>query len=342
MSRLRRLQNLQRRSVCRRLMLAGAAAMVLLSRVIAVAGPYADLPDANGIPSFQLMDAPNPAQTIPQYNANPQFLPAVAPPDLAIPKPPSPTLSWDTAGAAAPISTSPAPVHERFIESSWYTRIDYFHWNERADGADFVNEDGPLWTLGYVHRTGIERFRGEFFASQVHYKADIEFDDGTVEPLSSHTNYMGLRGEYDLLLEPDAWSYVSFFTGVGTRFWIRDLPDDHTASGNFVEGYQETWWTVYPYLGIETREIPGRDFQFYASGRIGFTAITLERATLNDVALYPKPGVIGQLEGGIRGSHLFLGAYFDGMTWQRSDVVRGWLQPNSRMYTVGLKTGFYF
>jgi hypothetical protein len=93
---------------------------------------------------------------------------------------------------------------------------------------------------------------------------------------------------------------------------------------------------------VETRENPRHDIEFYGSSRLGFTAVTLERATLNDVALYPKPGVIGQLEGGIRGSHLFVGAFFEGFTWQHSDVVRGWLQPNSRMYTVGLKTGFFF
>jgi hypothetical protein len=151
-----------------------------------------------------------------------------------------------------------------------------------------------------------------------------------------------VRGEYDLLIEPDAWPLLTFSTGIGTRYWIRDLPDDFTASGNFVEGYQETWWTIYPYLGVETREVPGHDFQFYGSGRIGVTAITLERATLNDVALYPKPGVIGQLEAGIRGEHLFVGAFFEGFSWQQSAVVRGWLQPNSKMYTVGLKTGFYF
>jgi hypothetical protein len=341
MSILRHKANLQHRSVRFRLGL--AIGIVLLGRGTSVGqiSPYSDRPDAGGGPTFQMLDSAGAIPPLPQSIATPQYLP---PANSIAPAMPQPQLvsNWQPAINSAVVPATPPASHERFIESNWYTRIDYFHWNERSGGADFVNEDGPLFTLGYLRRVGIERFRAEVFGSQVHYKADIDFGNGDVEPLSSHTNYLGVRGEYDLLIEPGAWPLLTFSTGIGTRYWIRDLPDDFTASGNFVEGYQETWWTIYPYLGVETREVPGHDFEFYGSGRIGVTAITLERATLNDVALYPKPGVIGQLEAGIRGEHLFVGAFFEGFSWQQSAVVRGWLQPNSKMYTVGLKTGFYF
>ncbi len=49
----------------------------------------------------------------------------------------------------APPAAAPA-FAERFRESSWYTRIDYFHWNERLDDADFVNEYGTPVTYERV------------------------------------------------------------------------------------------------------------------------------------------------------------------------------------------------
>src|SRR5262245_56773807 len=47
--------------------------------------------------------------------------------------------------------------------STWYTRQEYFHWNERFQSVDLVNETGLLMTLGYQRRSGVERFRGELF-----------------------------------------------------------------------------------------------------------------------------------------------------------------------------------
>ena len=65
----------------------------------------------------------------------------------------------------------PAAV-DRTIESTWYFRQETFHWNERLGGADFVNEYGPLSTLGYQHRSGIERFRFEIFGgTEAYYEA---------------------------------------------------------------------------------------------------------------------------------------------------------------------------
>jgi len=233
-------------------------------------------------------------------------------------------------------------LNDRFLESTWYTRVDYFHWNERLAGQDFVNEDGPLVTLGYLRRIGIERFRVELFGGDVHYGADIEFDDGTSEPLASTTGYLGVRGEYDLLLQPDWWPRASFLVGLGTRLWVRDLRDETLPSGVPVVGYQETWWTIYPYLGIETRCAPGEATGLYGSARIGCTPLTYEHVTLFDVRLHPRTGVTGQLECGWRGRRLHLAGFFEAMTWAQSGAVRGVLQPESRLFTLGLKTGFSF
>ena len=243
----------------------------------------------------------------------------------------------------APLAEIRSEPIERPTESSWSGRIDYFHWNERLDGRDFVNEDGTLVTLSYVRRVGPERFRAELFGGSVGYGAEIEYDDGTSEPMSSHTNYLGLRGEYDLVYDPTWWQTVSLFAGVGTRFWFRDLPDETTASGTTLWGYQETWWTIYPYLGLETRGTPDvSDLEFFGSARIGCTAITYEHVSWNDVTLYPKTGITGQLELGLRGPRLFLSGYCEAMTWGESDEVRNSWQPRSQLIAVGLRTGFRF
>ncbi len=270
---------------------------------------------------------------------------------LAIPaSEPLPTLSGGPAPQPATVSPRPAtsspaaaPVLvERLTESTWYTRIDYFHWNERIDGADFVNEEGPLVTLGYTRRNGPERFRVELFGGDVHYDGGAQYDDGTTEPLTNTTGYLGTRAEYDLLLEPDWRSRLSFLVGVGTRFWFRDLRDGVTQSGLAVSGYQETWWTIYPYLGLETRRSPQGDPEFFYAGRLGATAVTYEHSTWGDAVLHPKPDLTGQLEGGFRSRHVHLSAFFEGMAWRQSAVARGALQPRSQMYTIGLKTGFSF
>lgn len=257
-----------------------------------------------------------------------------------------PQLPPTSSNVSQPIWSSavdPRPaVDERLTESTWYTRIDYFHWNERIDGQDFVNEEGPLVTLGYVHRFGPERIRGELFGGSVGYNGGSQMPDGSTIPMKSHTNYMGVRTEYDLLYDPEWWPAASLFIGIGTRFWFRDLPDDYDQAGNFVWGYQETWWTVYPYIGLERRRTLTDEWEFFASGRIGATAATYQHVTFDDVVLYPKIGITGQVQMGLRGRHLFLSGYFEGMTWSESAVVRDSLQPTSRMITVGLQSGFSF
>lgn len=229
-----------------------------------------------------------------------------------------------------------------YPEPAWYTRVDYFHWNERLDGADFVNEHGALVTLGYVRRVGRERFRFELFGGDVHYDGGAMFEDGTSEPLTATTGYLGVRGEYDLLFEPDCLPAVSLLAGIGTRLWVRDLRGGTTSSGIPVFGYQETWWSVYPYIGVEKRRAPGGLFEFYWGGRIGCTPINYQYATWFDVPVYPRIGITGQAEAGVRGDWLFLAAFFEAMTWSQSNVAQDSFQPDSRMLTVGVKAGVSF
>ena len=230
--------------------------------------------------------------------------------------------SVSVAPAVRPASWGPAPA-DRFNESAWYTRQEYFHWNERFDGADFVNERGWQMTLGYQKRLGIERFRGELFGGTMDYDGGVQFFDGSTEPLAGKTGYIGLRGEYDLLIEPDSFPHTTFVLGIGSRFWFRDLQDSFSESGVPVTGYQETWWTIYPYLGLETRRSPSGETEFYSSGRLGSTAFTYEHETWGDAVLHPQFGLTGQLEAGVRGENFFCAAVSEFFTWRQSPVPRG-------------------
>ncbi len=275
--------------------------------------------------------------------------PAIYPPGTYPPAPAGqqyPSLSNPANADCAPPDVVMPALGNRLIESTWYTRVDYFNWNEQMAGMTPVNEYGTLITLGYMRRVGIERFHAAVFGATMRYVGSSEYkgDDGNYyeEPLTSATGYLGILAEYDLHIEPDCCPNLSFFAGVGTRFWIRDLKDGITDYGNPSYGYEEFWWTFYPYIGLEKKRLLSDGWEFYYAGRIGCTAMTYQYETWGGVPLYPKAGLTGQLELGLRGRCLFISAFTEVFSWGRSDVVEGYLQPDSRLFTLGLKTGFCF
>ena len=242
---------------------------------------------------------------------------------MGMPAGPPPTVPpvWSPSGPASPNNSPPgtpgagtwsypgvgpmrvnppvaaAPDAGPGVQASWYTRVEYFHWNERVGGTDFVNENGTLFTLGYSRRIGVERFRAELFGGDVHYDG---YDQDNMAPLASNTGYLGLRGEYELVCEPPAWEgRFALLAGLGTRFWIRDLHDGSDNQGNPVYGYQETWWTMYPFLGLETHRPLGTDTELYSQWRAGTTALTYQFVSINDRPLWPRPGVFANTELGL-------------------------------------------
>jgi hypothetical protein len=258
-----------------------------------------------------------------------------------------PRPDWTAAESSQPVApmlvSAPVPV-ERLVTSTWYFRQESFYWNERLDSKDFVNERGPLSTLGYVRRNGFERFRFELFGGTVAYDGGAQFDDGSYEAYhqSAGTNYLGVRGEYDILIEPASWTRLRAFVGVGTRFWMRDLRDAVTPSGAYVFGYQEDWWTFFPYVGLETKESDEPGWKFFGSARFGITPLTHQYVGYFDTTLWPKCGLTGKAEFGVRYQKFSVSAYLEAMTWGQSEVVAGSLQPESRMLTIGGQLSYTF
>jgi hypothetical protein len=249
---------------------------------------------------------------------------------------------------ASPAQVYPPPASTLVLApppaASWYTRVDYFHWNEKVGGADFVNESGSLFTLGYQRQFGFERIRAELFGGEVHYDGYGQFDGGGIEEtLPSNTGYLGLRGEYEMVWQPAMWQgRVAFMAGLGSRFWIRDLHDGTTEEGTPIYGYEETWWTFYPYLGAETHSPLREGLDFYTESRVGATLLTYDYATIGDRPLWPKPGVVANVEIGLRWTHFFAAFRGEVMRWEDSSVVQDAYQPRATMYTAGGRLGFMF
>jgi hypothetical protein len=235
------------------------------------------------------------------------------------------------------------------IESNCYTRVDYFRWTEQRYGDDQVTETGALYTLGYVRRMDGERVRGELFGGAMTFNSALT-DDGIVDPFQSSTSYIGARGEYEHLWNLyDQWPAV--FLGIGTRIWLRDIRDATTDSGVNVESGQQTWWTIYPYVGIEKKWLRDNGSEFFFDGRLGCTVLTYQRISWPDEpAYYPRPGLTGQLQLGWRCPRFFISAYFEAMTWQSSQAEHlhygtdqdYYCWPASQMYTTGLQVGLCF
>src|SRR5262245_8482504 len=135
---------------------------------------------------------------------------------------PLPLLEVPPVGRNAYSLGAPPPQSPR-VQSTVYVRLDYFHWSESIRGENFVTETGPLTTLGYMRQVGQHRLRGEFFGGAMDYSGFAQFSDGTLEPLSSVTNIIGLRGEYDLLYDPPWWQQATLLFGLGSRLWYRDM-----------------------------------------------------------------------------------------------------------------------
>jgi hypothetical protein len=273
----------------------------------------------------------------PYYGPNAQYYgPMVPSSGPAVPSNPQSTQIYPPPAAAQPQSACPLPA-------TWYTRIDYFHWNEKILSMDFVNESGALFTVGYQRQVGIERFRGELFGGVVDYEGFGQFGNGGLDPLASNTGYLGLRGEYELVLAPAAWErHLEFLAGFGSRFWIRDLHDGTADDGSPVFGYQETWWTFYPYLGLQTNSTLSSGLDFYTESRVGATVLTYDFASIGDRPMWPTPGLMANVEIGLRGSCFYAAARAEVMRWEDSPIVQDAYQPRATLYTLGGRFGVMF
>src|SRR6185437_9596811 len=81
---------------------------------------------------------------------------------------------------------------------------------------------------------------------------------------------------------------------------------------------QETWWTVYPYLGLQNAWSLQNGLELFGSARAGVTAATYNFSNAFNLPVYPRAGAIGGVELGLRGPRLSLSGTFNIMSWSHS------------------------
>jgi hypothetical protein len=234
--------------------------------------------------------------------------------------------------------------------SAWYGRIEYFEWGEQdANNSGIESSNGPMYALGWTHCFDPERVRLEFFGGDTPFKH--HFDD--LGWMKSDVNTFGFRGEYEYLwpIPLEEITPAKGFLGLGTQVWFRDIKDLWSDRGELYSGWQETWWSVYPYAGLEDHWMLSDSVEVFALGRIGFTLWTYEHDTTVDMPpFHLRPNLIGQVQLGFRRNSFSAVLYFDVLTWSRSDGVHSdgvangyaWYYPQTQMFTTGLQLGWNY
>ncbi len=220
----------------------------------------------------------------------------------------------------------------------WYVRFDHYCWDERVDNWRAVRETGLLTTLGFARRIDRSRYRAEMFGGNMDYDGHLQGYPPIEYHQSGLVTYLGCRGEYEYIIEPENWERTRFFLGMGARFWFRNFNEGAVGSQP-VASIHEIWGTFYPYVGIERKEPDEPGIHFFYSARLGLTAYTYERCS-NNVTLHPKSGATIALQLGIRAERLVLSAYLETMAWEKSDAAHGYFQPESEFTTIGGRFAF--
>ena len=164
------------------------------------------------------------------------------------------------------------------------------------------------------------------------------------DPLKTYTNHIGFRAEYDLAwaLQCDPNSAVT--VGLGTRFWNRSVQDGTTDSGIPVQGYDETWWALYPCVGLETRGPLGCFGQWFGSATLGVTAFTYEHVPVFSVELVSQARPLGTSGTRHPVQAILLSGFFQLMQFYASNVTGNgdYFQPDSLMLIAGISGGVRF
>ncbi len=136
--------------------------------------------------------------------------------------------------------------------------VEQFKWKEVSDGRTFVEEEGPLFSLGGGLRTPLSggwafAFQGRIYGGAVDYDGGLQNIFGGYTPYSSKTTYVGVQLDATVgyTVKGRALNWQPF-GGLGVNAWQRRLDTD----GDFEVGqygYIEDWTILYALLGTGLR-----------------------------------------------------------------------------------------
>ncbi|HUI08583.1 MAG TPA: hypothetical protein VL486_16405 [Verrucomicrobiae bacterium] len=231
-----------------------------------------------------------------------------------------------------------------WAQSGPYVAPEYFHWRESYRNID-VTETGWRVVLGYRERGQRERsgivFPGDFrvYGGTADYDGFLQTSHGLI-PHKTQTDYAGLAAEvgvgYQWRLGTD-YTLTPYGSVIGD-FWWRGLQGQG--------GYDELWWTVPLRVGLELGA-PGN--HGWLAG-VSLKAPVYTQVSSDDIpgigssTSHPKTKLSGDAELGYRlNKRLSLLGFFESYWFGRSSVnSSGVFQPESKMYTAGLKAVLHF
>lgn len=228
-----------------------------------------------------------------------------------------------------------------------------FTWEEHSDGRRLLKESGQLFSGGVVVGAATDfsltlRGKAEIFGGQVDYDGETQAPDPF--PVQTEVNYFGFRNQFDLgyrLLSGNL--QVEPFSGVGHRWWLRDLENSTSTTGQSVSGYTEMWQTGYGRLGARGRyQIPSGVSLFAEGGAIYpfYTGNTVDFVGSGETTFRPRSKVSGFAEAGASWRRLKLSVYYEGFRWRESPVKavgnQFFFQPESSSDILGLNLGWTF
>jgi len=232
--------------------------------------------------------------------------------------------------------------------------VESFVWKEYdSDGSQLLKESGPRYVLTYQYKSErAESISYEFFAD--FYFGDVDYDGQTQTaiPVTSTTQYTGLRAEVlvDYHFLEGASSSLAFIGGLGGDGWSRDLKDTTTSSGAPVSGYTENYLMIYGKLGLS---LQFGSPEWRQNIKVGARRPIYTEETIDEffVTLNPKPTTTlfagwDQRWTMSQDTTMGLSIYYEHTRFDPSDVelsAIGYVyQPESDMQVVGAKLLYSF
>jgi hypothetical protein len=240
-----------------------------------------------------------------------------------------------------------------FDELTPFLSSQYFTWREYREGRRLLRESGPLFsggvTVGAVTDFGLTlRGKSEIFGGEMDYNGQTQAMNPV--PVRTDVVYFGTREEFDLgyrFRYPSA--RIEPFAGIGYRWWLRDLHDSSSATGEPVSGYTESWQTAYGRFGARGRyETPsgltlfaegGAKYPFYTGNSVDFAFAGV--TTFRPGGKWSAFGETGLLYRRVK-----VAVTYEGFRYSQSPLkvvgAARYFQPESSSDIVGLSLGWAF
>lgn len=248
-----------------------------------------------------------------------------------------------------------------FEEVELYGAAESFTWREFVAGEQVLRESGPLFGVGVDYRffdpnSLAVKVRGELFGGQVDYVGQACDLSNNCEPTKSNTNYFGIKAQGDIgkNFRINQGASLEPFAGLGFMWWLRDIKDSITAGGNFAQGGEENWRTIYFRLGIRGDYDFSRQTRGFAEVGARLPVYTENAPNDLDITLEPKDEPSLFAEAGIKFDSLKVSAFYEGLRFRESDAkFTGFydpgtglpiyaFQPESKADIYGIRIGYVF